>query len=596
MTPRDLALALLVSSFGVFVLAAFTSRARHLLSSIGVFVSITGGLVFFSNGDSPEVRVGSQPRLAQLGEASAETFSTADLAAQTPEAILLEVKRLVPQIPLKYGSERDSTLRGLAGVQAKMGDYKGARESLSQMELNQEMWIEAILIDSLISAGQLEEAKQTAEAIGANEIGARILSLVAEAYAKNGRVDDALRIASGIDKKYDLYNVYGLIARAQAQAGDVDGALKTSEKFLNAHGLPGGDFRKWYAVSAIVKSMAEAGKVDDARVFIAGVEQPYGRDYGLWGVVQGQLAAGDLEGAIATSESIPAPHAKALALHDIAKVEIETGKRDDGIARLRNAARIGKEIADSRAQGGALWAIASRQAKAGDVEGALQSAAMIEGRLPDDDAIMHTDQKRDALARILGTRADAGDIEGVRKTIAALHDSFGDADKELSFGLSVGDKFVGRNSTVDALVQAHVRAGDIDGAMKIVGTLPNDKASFGLTDIAQAYAEGGDMTEALRITGEIKEVWQKDGTLSGIALEQAKAGSVSDAVRTISQMQRGDEKDRALYALGNIQVETSGRGGDFEWVGKLKEPSEQTSALLGIASAMMDESKAEKTK
>jgi hypothetical protein len=128
MTPRDLALALLVSSFGVFILAAVIPRARHVFASIGFFVFMTGGLAFFSNWAPPQARVDppprlAQPRLAQLAQARAETFSTAELAYLGELVIFGEVGTLhgqgKGQCPLCHGfqpggvSERAPNLSGI---------------------------------------------------------------------------------------------------------------------------------------------------------------------------------------------------------------------------------------------------------------------------------------------------------------------------------------------------------------------------------------------------------------------------------------------------------------------------------------------------
>jgi len=80
MTPRDLALALLFSSLGLFIIAAFASGARRTLSNAGFFVLLTGGLAFFANWAPPQTRVDPPPRLAQLGPVPAESYTTAELA------------------------------------------------------------------------------------------------------------------------------------------------------------------------------------------------------------------------------------------------------------------------------------------------------------------------------------------------------------------------------------------------------------------------------------------------------------------------------------------------------------------------------------
>ncbi len=265
---------------------------------------------------------------------------------------------------------------------------------------------------------------------------------------------------------------------------------------------------------------------------------------------------------------------------DIAEVEIEAGKHDEGLARLQDATLIAKDISDSLVQGNILSDIAGRQAGMGKVETALQTTTLIkdEGR------------RRAALSGMLGVAGDDGDIEGVRKIIVTLEDDFGDADKDLVYGMWDDFLFITHNSAVNALIHAHVRAGDIDGALQLVDTLENDKGSFGRMDIAHAHVDAGNIPEALRIIDEIDSVIWRDEALTGVVFKQAEAGNFSDAAKVITKIKRNSEKGDAYYSLARIQMKKSGHEGDFSWIDSLKDPSHQSSALLGIAKAQIDES------
>lgn len=123
MTPRDLAVVLLFSSLGLFVLASFAFGSRRILSSAGFFVLLTGGLAFFSNWAPPQARVDPPPLLAQVRQTPAEELTTAELAYLGELIIFGEAGTLhgqgKGQCPLCHGfkpddvSERAPKLAGI---------------------------------------------------------------------------------------------------------------------------------------------------------------------------------------------------------------------------------------------------------------------------------------------------------------------------------------------------------------------------------------------------------------------------------------------------------------------------------------------------
>jgi hypothetical protein len=56
MTPQDLAFAILVSSFALFILVAYVPRSRRFLSSVGWIFFLTGGFALSSNWAPLQVR------------------------------------------------------------------------------------------------------------------------------------------------------------------------------------------------------------------------------------------------------------------------------------------------------------------------------------------------------------------------------------------------------------------------------------------------------------------------------------------------------------------------------------------------------------
>jgi hypothetical protein len=179
----------------------------------------------------------------------------------TPEEILLEVNHLIPKIKTRFKSDTDNLYQTMARIQALMGDFDGARDSISRMELNRFMWTEDILIDGLINAGRFEEAKREAEQVGDRAIHARALGRIAWQKAREGHFEEAFGIASEMDLKYDMFNVYGGIAMEQALAGNPDGAWKTISEHLNDQSHPSGAlFTKLKGVKSFVEQFFERNR------------------------------------------------------------------------------------------------------------------------------------------------------------------------------------------------------------------------------------------------------------------------------------------------------------------------------------------------
>ncbi|MFZ5877095.1 MAG: tetratricopeptide repeat protein [Nitrospirota bacterium] len=472
----------------------------------------------------------------------------------TVREILKEVNALVPEI--KDPGERDVILERMATLQARIGDYDAARKSLSGMKLNRGNAMSRILVPGLINAGRLDQVNELIQGIEPG-IGGRENALVsvAEAEARNGNVDEALRIAGSIDENWAQHlDALHKIGTVQASSGDLDGALKTLSGVLDEYP---------HALWDIVTPMAKAGDVEKALDFIARVPQDYVQDYARWGVVRGQIAAGDLDGASKTAESMVGRHPKSLALAEIARSEFERGKAGEGRARLQGAARIAVDIPGSFIQGDALWQIASVQASVGDLEPALETARFIRAE----------GMRQHALGLILSARADAGDVDGVRRTAAIYANG---ADDE-------------QNSYANCLIaKASSRAGDVEGARRLIDTFDADDRLCALNVISIDRAAVGDITEALQAAREMESgSWRKDSALHEISEYQAKMGDVRGAVQTISQIRSERSKADALHDLAKSAASQGGGASDFRWASRIKEPFQRASVLLGIAEGRM---------
>jgi hypothetical protein len=123
------------------------------------------------------------------------------------------------------------------------------------------------------------------------------------------------------------------------------------------------------------------------------------------GIVEAQVKAGEVDGALAEARGIKSAWARAVALVIIAGAQAKTGNRERSTSTIHEAFVIAFSMENSQLSDSLLVLITEQHVEAGNLSFALESARQIQ-----------SNRKARALAVIARARARAGDRDGASST------------------------------------------------------------------------------------------------------------------------------------------------------------------------------------
>lgn len=244
---------------------------------------------------------------------------------------------------------------------------------------------------------------------------------------------------------------------------------------------------------------------------------------------------------------------------------------------VNRALQIAAGIGDDHAKTNALWAIVESQAAAGHVHVAEQAAVEI----PDG-----TDWKATVLATVARAQIKAGDRRGALQTLEQALQAATHLRKDSR-----------RASALEEIASAQAEAGDILGALTTVQQVPEaQKYHYVLhSDLMTQLAEAGDVKGALQIAAEIGNATVRDSAWQEIAAAQAKAGEMREAMQTADHIRGETEKANALRMIGAVQWSAGDHAGatkTFEQVLRtathIQKPVDKWNTLSEIAEAQAE--------
>jgi hypothetical protein len=185
-------------------------------------------------------------------------------------------------------------------------------------------------------AGQVEAARQTAQAIPDPDRRSTALLAIAEAQARAGQVEAALQTAQAIENPGRRSWALRTIADMQAEAGQVEAARQT------AQAIPDLD-RRSTALLAIAEAQARAGQVEAALPAARAIADPYWRCRALQDIVEGLVASGNdahaaqgiLQEAVQTLNAVPHEWRRTELLESIACLQVSIGVPDQAMTTTR---------------------------------------------------------------------------------------------------------------------------------------------------------------------------------------------------------------------------------------------------------------------
>ena len=373
----------------------------------------------------------------------------------------------------------------------------------------------------------------------------------------------ALQEAKSIDESLDRAAGLREIGKAQAEAGDLSAANKSFAAAIKAASSVGGTLRSVRALilSGIATAQARAGEIAGGLQTAYGIQDTLTRVGALRLIARVQIEAGDLQAARQTfAASIDAAGSHAYTLTNIAIVQAESGDIAGGL-------RTARDIHDLEKRVSALYDIAEVQAEAGDLRAARRIADSATALQKAHDVKFGVSLSRDSYFEAMATtQAKAGDMAGALSTARNLSDNglFHSRpgvlrqlvtehakttdDIALIIEATHTIEYAQERATVlDDIAKKQAALGDrpasghtLATALKIAYEIgrPEDRVRA-LCEIAAAQTEVGDkqaaksiLATALKAAHDIDDVWGRSWALKDIAVAQAKSGDVAAALET----------------------------------------------------------------
>ena len=391
----------------------------------------------------------------------------------------------------------------------------------------------------------------------AEEAKESLLRQVALARARAGDVQGALDFERALGNSAADGEVLSAIAVAQAKAGDISGAMKTGMAIPHTPDNALAAIRSRLALAVAQEKARDHSASQDSFAmvlqFIADTPALSGDRSVRGTVVDAQIEAGLIDGALATARSIPFDPQRDVGLVHVAVARVRQGDIKIALATVGEMRGADSDLWRARS----LAEIAKAQAARGDKSGAREAFAhalrSVEhiprpaiGNSRNSEAQAFAGWVRaDALARIAQTQAQAGETAASRTT-------FLEADKEARSVLASG--------------------------------------AMALSAVATREAQAGLVKEALEATAAIRipagvsrqQGWFNTGVFQGstffeIARSQGLRGEPSQAIGWIDKLNAPDLRASALLGLAKGLLERAGA-----------EPNQDSIAEMELGPAASD--------
>ena len=286
----------------------------------------------------------------------------------------------------------------------------------------------------------------------------------------------------------------------------------------------------------------------------------------------------DIRKMLDLAREITYPYPRAMAEAKIAGALARGGDVDGGLILARNIGGEGDTPFDIQGTevSSALIGIAEAQADAGKVEAAkatIREAIQIVQTMRQRD-VMHAER----LRHIVEIQTKLGDLEGAKESALLIEND----QVEMATVLVAIARVKYKNSDVSSanasLVEALAASKEIRGRANVINDTPGVNADRVVRLIAVAQAETGNVQSALTtVAGHGDETWKSD-CLDAIAKAQAGRGDYAGALLTAKLIHNA----ASVYAaIASAQAKSGDTAGAMTWASKLDDAA-KAFALVGI--------------
>jgi hypothetical protein len=284
--------------------------------------------------------------------------------------------------------------------------------------------------------------------------------------------------------------------------------------------------------------------------------------------IGGRLAAaGDFSGALAMARSLTKPEDRGAALGSIASSLDYQGRQEEALQLLSEV---------SLEQAGASYSnLAKSHAEKKDFGIALQLAHRIQ---------YEPARREEALLAIAKSQWEAGNRDGALSTMReALEVAEQAREKEpqmsiLLLGIAGAQKEIGRSSEAQATLAEYSEF------------VRERKDEGGLSCLAVALADMGDIRGALEIIEELPDGSNRDSALGVTATNMARIGNLREALETISQASDQHMRDMFLRSIAAQEARDGDALSALERVQLIPSIADRADALATRAAEQADKS------
>jgi tetratricopeptide (TPR) repeat protein len=427
-------------------------------------------------------------------------------AEDVPEAFKTATKIRDPK-------DKVLAMADIASAQATLGQTRGAAETFRRAQV-----LAASLKDLSIRAGTLgkiaelldksqnhadaahtfAQAIQAANTLPTEREKASIFFYIGLSQLESGNTQaatttfkEASRYLSTEQDVFRKWMMATQLVPSLVKVGDEKTALALAHTFTDQQDR---DFRS-LALKHIAAQQAKEGKIEEALKTSSDIERDIIREEALEAIAEAQSIQGHVQQAIQLTETIQHNWlAKTLALLAIAKAQRKAGESAEAAQRVEQAADLFvKDVSDSPSQ--FQWAhirVVEQFIEAGSLKKATE-AAEVQKLAP---------VKAQALARVGEAYAKIGDSMTAQKLLEQALESGG------SHGFVLGQ-----------IAQSYAQIGDVPAALKTAGKIPREfDGSYALQRIADTQTQQGDPKESLKWANALESPYLKSFALSGVAL------------------------------------------------------------------------------
>lgn len=472
-------------------------------------------------------------------------------------------------------------------AQEKAGDDVGAMKTaeLGTLPRNRDNAWGATVVAIQAKHGNVLGATQTLALITEKISRANAIASIAVAYAAAGDIPKALELAGEIpDTSHAYADAFLRIAAVQAKAGDVPGTLRTIAK-------------KWrsnpYGVFPIVEAQLAVGSIDRVIHSTNLISDPSLKSYMLFALVN-QVTHRDRQIEIAAI--IPVEGVRALAYKSIAEGQFGEGDVQGCLRSLKVSRAAVPAVYNNFARADLQWRISAIFAKAQDIDQAREVAMTIEME----------GHRNAALRDIIDIQATAQDYDGALQTafLGTGEDSPADyalrriaerqvVEESLEKATSTVAKIKrdeARREALSSLAVIAGKAGQIAMALKLIG-LQRERAAEALKLFEMPGAAEQLKRDAKRFRKLSFDVYLFQTTMSWtlreIALSRAGSDALQEAFGYALMIPDGHEGVRTINRIAFNQAKNGDVDGALRWSRRAQLPSHTAFALAGIASALL---------